>query len=132
MKNKTIIIGLVLLISIIAVSFVIFNSFKPVWVFATVVEKGPQNYVEITQKHIDKYPNLMKLFYEADLYHGDKGEPAVGLDAMIRLDHKKGTELIESLGEGYMEYGYYNQYVKYGDRYYLVWILFQYETPLRM
>ena len=86
MKNKTIIIGLVVLISIIAVSFVISNSFKPAWVFASAVEKEPQNYVEITQKHIDKYPNLMKLFYEADLYHGDKGEPALGLDAMIRLD----------------------------------------------
>ncbi len=67
MKNKTIIIGLILLISIIAISFVIFNSFKPAWVFAHVVEKEPQNYIEITQEHINRFPSLVALFDEQTL-----------------------------------------------------------------
>lgn len=94
MKNKTIIIGLILLVSIMAVSFVIFNSFKPAWVFATVVEKEPQNYIEITQERINRFPNLIKLFDEADLYHGDKGQPPVhlGLDAMVGLNHTEGKD----------------------------------------
>lgn len=113
---------------ILSISYIGYEHFKPAWVFANQIDEVPDKYVEITRDDIDKFPLLVDLFDEVDKYRDEN----IAEDGMIGLNHEDGEALINRFGEGYMEYGYYHQYVKYNDKHYLIWILFQYETPLRL
>ena len=109
----------------------------PAWILAEkiVSEEPPEEYVEIHEQDLSRFPQLAEAIQNADDAY--RIDPVTGLGIhrtppgpMLKMDHENGRALLSLLGGEYQnKIKSYNFRVKVNDTYYILEMIFASEPP---
>lgn len=124
--SKRLIIWLIIILIVVVLYFVIAARFTPSWILGEEVA-GPKPAIEIHETDLEAYPNLAKFIRNItrNTLSGEKG-----VQVLIKGTNGEGDRLKSFLSARFaLGNSTYPYVIKYGDKYFGLDIIFQFESP---